>query len=152
FVDTLPGPETAPVLAKYESLHLAILRATDLDADRRFASIEEMADQLTALLHEIVALAKGTEMPRLPNYFSPQRGRFGAGADKAVDAGQVMAALPVPVVDARDPGAAVLATTSGTPPAQLERALELARTGVQQANRSSVEVPLRLVRASLEIG
>jgi serine/threonine-protein kinase PknG len=46
----------------------------------------------------------------------------------------------------------VLATTSGTPPAQLEHALNLARTGAQQANRSSVEVPLRLVRASLEIG
>ena len=64
----------------------------------------------------------------------------------------MIAALPVPVVDPTDPGAALLATTSGTPPAQLEHALELARTGAQQANRSSVEVPLRLVRASLEIG
>jgi serine/threonine-protein kinase PknG len=152
FVETLPGPEAAPVLAKYESLHLAILRATDRDADRRFASMEEMADQLTGVLHEIVALDKGTEQPRMSNYFSPQRGIFGASAEKAVDAAQVINALPVPVVDARDPGASLLATTSGTPPAQLERALEIAKTVAQQANRSSVEVPLRLVRASLEIG
>ena len=31
FVDQLPGPDTVPVLAKYESLYRAILRATDPD-------------------------------------------------------------------------------------------------------------------------
>jgi serine/threonine-protein kinase PknG len=112
----------------------------------------EMADQLTGVLHEVVAADSETDRPRMSKHFSPQRGIYGAGADQPVDAAAVIAALPVPVVDPTDPGAAVLATTSGTPPAQLEHALELARTGAQQANRSSVEVPLRLVRASLEIG
>lgn len=152
FVEQLPGPATAPVLAKHESLHLAILRATDRDPARRFQSMEELADQLTGVLYEIVAVDKDAEQPRMSSNFSPQRGIYGAGADKPVDAAQVIAALPVPVVDPSDPGAAVLATTSGTPPAQLEHALHLARTGAQQANRASVEVPLRLVRASLEIG
>jgi len=152
FVEQLPGPATVPMLAKHESLYLAILRATDRDETRRFASMEELADQLTGVLHEIAAVNKDTERPRMSSFFSPQRGIFGAGADKPVDAAQVIAALPVPVVDPTDPGAAVLATTSGTPPAQLEHALNLARTGAQQANRASVEVPLRLVRASLEIG
>jgi serine/threonine-protein kinase PknG len=152
FVEQLPGPETVPVLAKHESLYLAIMRATDDDADRRFASMEELADQLTGVMHEIAAVNKDAEHPRMSSYFSPQRGIYGAGADKLVDAAAVLAALPVPVVDPSDAGAAVLATTSGTPPAQLEHALALARTGAQQANRSSVEVPLRLVRASLEIG
>ena len=64
----------------------------------------------------------------------------------------VIAALSVPVVDPNDTGAALLATTSGTPPAQLEHALYLARGGANQGRSSSVEVPLRLVRASLEIG
>ena len=114
--------------------------------------MEELADQLTGVLHEIVAVESDTAQPRMSKHFSPQRGIYGAGGDKPVDAAEVIAALPVPVVDANDPGAAVLATTSGTPPAQLEHALDLARTGAQQANRSSVEVPLRLVRASLEIG
>src|SRR5215207_11365664 len=152
FVDQLPGPDTVPVLAKHESLYRAILRATDVDPARRFPSMEELADQLTGVLHEIVAMQSETPQPRMSKHFSPQRGIYGAGEGGAVDAAAVIAVLPVPVVDATDPGAAVLATTSGTPPAQLEHALNLARTGAQQANRSSVEVPLRLVRASLETG
>jgi serine/threonine-protein kinase PknG len=88
----------------------------------------------------------------MSSYFSPQREVYGAGRDVAVRPGRVIAALPVPVVDPTDPGAAVLATTSGTPPAQLEHALHLARGGANQGSSSSVEVPLRLVRASLELG
>jgi serine/threonine-protein kinase PknG len=152
FVEQLPDPASTPVLAEHESLYRAILRATDRDPARRFASMEELADQLTGVLYEIVAVDKDTTQPRMSSHFSPQRGIYGAGADKPVDAAQVIAALPVPVVDPNDPGAAVLATTSGTPPAQLEHALDLARTGARQANRSSVEVPLRLIRASLELG
>jgi serine/threonine-protein kinase PknG len=152
FVDQLPSPATAPVLAEHQSLYLAILRATDRDPARRFSSVEELADQLTGVMHEIAAADSDAPQPRMSSYFSPQRGIYGAGADKPVDAAEVIAALPVPVVDPGDPGAAILATTSGTPAAQLEHALELARTGAQQANRTSVEVPLRLVRAALEIG
>jgi serine/threonine-protein kinase PknG len=69
-----------------------------------------------------------------------------------VDPDDVIAALPVPVVDPSDPGAAVLATTSGTSPAKLEHALSLARSGAHEGSSSSIEIPLRLVRASLEIG
>jgi len=152
FVEQLPGPETVPLLAKHESLHRAILRATDRDPGYRFQSMDELADQLTGVLHEIVAAESGTPQPRMSRYFSPQRGIYGAGIDVPVAPEDVIAALPVPVVDPTDPGAAILATTSGTPAAQLEHALILAKTGAQQANRSSIEVPLRLVRASLEIG
>jgi serine/threonine-protein kinase PknG len=152
FVEQLPGPATVPVLAKHESLHRAILRATDQDPARRFSSMEELADQLTGVLHEIVAIDSGTPQPRMSNHFSLQHGIYGAGLDGPVDVAELIAALPVPVVDPNDPGAAVLATTSGTPPAQLEDALELARGGAKQANKSSIEIPLRLVRASLETG
>jgi serine/threonine-protein kinase PknG len=152
FVEQLPGPVTVPVLAKYESLYRAIQRATDPDPEQRFSSIGEMADQLTGVLHEIVATDTNVAQPRSSNYFSPQRAVFGAGKDVPVESDDVIAALSVPVVDPTDPGAAVLATTSGTPPAQLEHALHLARGGGNQAKSSSVEVPLRLVRASLEIG
>jgi serine/threonine-protein kinase PknG len=152
FVEQLPGPATVPVLAKHESLYRAILRATDPDPERRFASMAEMADQLTGVLHEIVAADTNTAQPRMSNYFSPQRAVYGAGRDVAVEPADVIAALSVPVVDPTDSGAALLATTSGTPPAQLEHALHLARGGVNQAKSSSVEIPLRLVRASLEIG
>ncbi|MFN8072660.1 MAG: tetratricopeptide repeat protein [Mycobacterium sp.] len=148
-VDRLPGPESAPVLARHESLHLAILRATDPNHERRFSSMEELADQLTGVLHEIVAAERGTVLPRRSTLFSPQRAVFGTGRDVPVDPEHVIAALSVPVVDPTDPGAALLATTSGTPAAQLEQALELAET---DGDRSSLEVSLRLVRASLEMG
>lgn len=152
FVDELPGPDTVPVLAAYESLHRAILRATDVDPLRRFASIEEMADQLTGVLHEIASTDTGVARPRQSNYFSPQREVYGAGRDASVKPARIIAALPVPVVDPTDSGAALLATTSGTTPARLEHALDLARGGTNQGASTSVEVPLRLVRASLELG
>ena len=152
FVEQLPGPATVPVLAEHESLYRAIVRATDPDPAQRFSSIEELTDQLTGVLHEIAAADSGTEQPRMSKYFSPQRAVFGASRSTAMDPAHVIAALSVPVVDPNDPGAAVLATTSGTPPAQLENALSLASRAAPRGNRFSVEIPLRLVRASLEIG
>jgi serine/threonine-protein kinase PknG len=152
FVDELPGPDTVPVLAKHESLYRAILRATDPDPERRFSSMEELADQLTGVLHEIAAADRETEQPRMSSFFSPQREVYGTGREVPDDPADVIAALPVPVVDPTDPGAAVLATTSGTPIAQLEHVLYRARGAEHQRDSSSLEVPLRLVRASLEIG
>jgi len=105
------------------------------------------------VLHEIASADSDTARPpRMSNYFSPQRGVFGGGRDVPVDPDDVIAALPVPVVDPSDPGAAVLATTSGTSAAKLEHALSLARSGAHVGSSSSIEIPLRLVRASLEIG
>ena len=152
FVEQLPGPDTAPVLAKHESLYRAILRATDPDPERRFTSMEEMADQLTGVLHEIAAAEGAKSRSRASSFFSPQRAVFGTDWETPVEPVDVIPALPVPIVNPIDPGAAALATTSGTPPAQLEHALHLATGGADQGFGSSVEVPLRLVRASLEIG
>ena len=150
-VDQLPGPETVPVFAEHESLYRAILRATDTDPGRRFDSMAEMADQLTGVLHEIVAADTGIPQPRMSSHFSPRRAIYGEGLDVVMTPSSVIAALGVPKVDASDPGAALLATTSGTPTAQLEQALQLAADGAHRRG-GSVEVPLRLVRASLELG
>jgi serine/threonine-protein kinase PknG len=152
FVDALPGPDTEPVLARYESLYRTILRATDPEPARRFSSMEEMADQLTGVLHEIASTDTNVPQPRMSTYFSPQREVYGAGREASVKPSRVIAALPVPVVDPTDQGAALLATTSGTPSAQLEHALHLARGGANQGKGTSVEIPLRLVRAALEMG
>lgn len=147
--DPLAGPEAEPVFAKHESLYRVITRAIAKDSGRRFDSMAEMADQLTGVLHEIVASETGAPQPRMSSYFSPQRAIYGAGVDVTLTPAAVIAALGVPKVDANDPGAALLATTSGTPTAQLEQALQLVDSAQK---RSSVEVPLRLVRASLELG
>ena len=112
----------------------------------------ELADQLTGVLHEIAAADSGTPHPRLSTHFSPQRAIYGGGWDVPLTVASVIAALGVPRVDASDPGAALLATTSGTPPAQLEQTLHARRRRIQPRRSNSVEVPLRLVRASLELG
>jgi serine/threonine-protein kinase PknG len=153
YVDNpLPGPSTEPLFARHDSLYRAILRATDAEPERRFESMEVLADQLTGVLHEIAAADTGTPKPRTSAHFSPQRGIFGGGVAVAPTPVSVVAALGVPKVDANDPGAALLATTSGTPPAQLEQALALAFDASFLHGGSSIEVPLRLVRASLELG
>jgi serine/threonine-protein kinase PknG len=151
-VQGLPERATVPAFEKYESLYLAIRRATDPDPAQRFPSMTEMADQLTGVLHEIVSTESGVVQPRTSNHFSPQRTAYGVGRDTPQVPQDVIAALSVPVVDPNDSGAALLATTSGTPPAHLEYALDVARGGVRQGDRTSVEIPLRLVRTSLEIG
>jgi serine/threonine-protein kinase PknG len=151
FTEQLPGPDDVPVFAQHESLYRAIRRATDFEPERRFPSMDELADQLTGVLHEIAAADTGHPKPRLSSHFSPQRAIYAAGWDVALSTESVIAALGVPRVDANDPGAALLATTSGTPPAQLEQTLEHA-VGGENHRSNSVEVPLRLVRASLEIG
>ncbi len=150
-LDPLPGRDEVPVFAKHESLYRAILRATDTDPAKRFASMDELADQLTGVLHEIAAADSGHPQPRLSTHFSPQRAIYGAGWDVPLTVASVIAALGVPRVDPSDPGAALLATTSGTPPAQLEQTLHHA-VGESNHRTNSIEVPLRLVRASLELG
>lgn len=150
-VEQLPGPADVPVFKKHESLYRAILRATDSDPAKRFPSMAELADQLTGVLHEIAAADSGQPQPRLSTHFSPQRAIYGAGWDVPLTVTSVIAALGVPRVDANDPGAALLATTSGTPPPQLEQTLAHA-VGESTRRSNSVEVPLRLVRASLELG
>jgi serine/threonine-protein kinase PknG len=151
FAGQLPGPESVPVFAQHESLYRAILRANDSAPERRFPSMDELADQLTGVLHEIAAADTDHPQPRISSHFSPQRAIYAAGWDVALSTESVIAALGVPRVDANDPGAALLATTSGTPPAQLEQTLEHA-VGGENHRSNSIEVPLRLVRASLEVG
>ena len=116
-----PRPRNTPVLAKHESLYRAIIRATDPDPGRRFASMDELADQLTGVLHEIVT-SDGTAVPqRMSSALQPAaRASMEPAETRHSDPAEVIAALSVPVVDLTDPGSAVLATTSGTPPAELE--------------------------------
>ncbi len=54
----LPPPRDAGVLARWESLHRFLLKATAFHRDDRFQSADEMADQLTGVLREIVAVTE----------------------------------------------------------------------------------------------
>ncbi|MCC9306336.1 serine/threonine-protein kinase PknG [Kitasatospora sp. RB6PN24] len=156
--DELPGPEEVPVFAQYESFYRLLVRATDPDPSRRFASAEEMADQLTGVLREILALTDGQPRPSLSTLFGPELrvvdteliadGATGTpGTPRLVvpDAAASALALPVPRVDPGDPNAGFLAALMATRPDDVLSALGTAA-------QFSPELALRRVRALTELG
>jgi serine/threonine-protein kinase PknG len=148
---SLPPPEQAPLLAQRESYHRLLRKATDPVPERRFASAEEMREQLLGVLREVLATADGQPRPAVSTWFTPPRHTFGAelGAlpppkdpPRAVAWDKVAAALPAPQVEATDPAAGFLATLGAIPPAELVNALLAAPV-------DSPEVSLQLVAARI---
>ncbi|MFI5723381.1 tetratricopeptide repeat protein [Streptomyces cyaneofuscatus] len=72
FVDSLPDPDNIEVFRTYESFYRLLVRATDPDPGRRFASASEMAEQLTGVLREVVALQSGRPRPALSTLFGTE--------------------------------------------------------------------------------
>ncbi|MFG3123263.1 tetratricopeptide repeat protein [Streptomyces sp. NPDC048201] len=174
YADSLPDPDTIEVFHRYESFYRFLVRATDPDPARRFASAQEMADQLTGVLREVVSLSTGQPRPALSTLFGPEVrvtdtelfpaldgdvSRLGARAlpgpgrppvsppalVRPVDTPAAALALPVPLVDSNDPDAGFLAGLSASAPGELISALEA-------APGQGVETRLRRVRARLEHG
>ncbi|WP_157874445.1 serine/threonine protein kinase, partial [Streptomyces sp. AcH 505] len=72
FVDSLPDPDHIEVFRSYESFYRLLVRATDPDPARRFSSAQEMAEQLTGVLREVVAVQTGRPRPALSTLFGPE--------------------------------------------------------------------------------
>ncbi|GHC43023.1 serine/threonine protein kinase [Streptomyces flavofungini] len=72
FVDSLPDPDNIEVFRTYESFYRLLVRATDPDPARRFGSAQEMAEQLTGVLREVVAVQSGRPRPALSTLFGPE--------------------------------------------------------------------------------
>ncbi|MEU4656742.1 tetratricopeptide repeat protein [Streptomyces sp. NPDC023723] len=72
YVDSLPDPDTIEVFRQYESFYRLLVRATDPDPNRRFATAQEMAEQLTGVLREVVSLQSGRARPALSTLFGPE--------------------------------------------------------------------------------
>ncbi|MFJ4967952.1 tetratricopeptide repeat protein [Streptomyces sp. NPDC088755] len=72
FVDSLPDPDNIEVFRTYESFYRLLVRATDPDPAQRFASASEMAEQLTGVLREVVALQTGRPRPALSTLFGTE--------------------------------------------------------------------------------
>jgi serine/threonine-protein kinase PknG len=163
-------PEDDPVLATYDSYARLLRRAIDPDPRRRFGSAEEMSTQLLGVLREVVAHDTGAPRPGLSTVFSPSRSTFGvelllAHTDVYLDglvhaekltAPEIVTALPVPLVDPSDVGAAVLSATVLSQPVQTLDSLRAARHGTLDSEgidfTESVELPLMEVRALLDLG
>ena len=75
-------PDGVPLLEQQESFARLLRRGTDADPDRRFASAGEMAEQLTGVLREVLAVADGTPRPAFSTMFSPElQAVLAGGAD-----------------------------------------------------------------------
>ncbi|MGC4980769.1 tetratricopeptide repeat protein [Streptomyces sp. DT193] len=116
FVDSLPDPDNIEVFRQYESFYRLLVRATDPDPARRFASAQEMSEQLTGVLREVVSLQTGRARPALSTLFGPETRvtdteLFGKAAEDVSRLG----ARVVPV-RTRKGAAALPAGTNGTGP------------------------------------
>ncbi|WP_240799362.1 serine/threonine protein kinase, partial [Streptomyces sp. A0958] len=142
FVDSLPDPDNIEVFRTYESFYRLLVRATDPDPARRFASAAEMAEQLTGVLREVVSLQTGRPRPALSTLFGAElrvtdtelfaaptgevsllgaRGAASGGSGffgrRRGTAGAPAHSSPVPPAAATPPGGAPGALPAGPPPA-----------------------------------
>ncbi|MFE3519380.1 tetratricopeptide repeat protein [Streptomyces sp. NPDC059166] len=136
FVDSLPDPDNIEVFRRYESFYRLLVRATDPDPARRFSSAAEMAEQLTGVLREVVALQTGRPRPALSTLFGTETrvtdtvlfpelpgdvsllGARTGGGGRLRRRGRA-AALPAPaapVLPAQPPGPAARAVVPGAGP------------------------------------
>ena len=167
FKHRLPDPSAVPLLAEQESFYRALRRSTDPDPDRRFESASDMAEQLTGVLREVVAVADQQPRPAFSALFSPELraigvaatmldGQAGAGAPHpAPPAAEIVAGLPIPQVDSGDPAAGYLATLSTLDSAQRITALSEAiagGAGVPPGAADSAETRLALIRELIVTG
>ncbi|ROP35389.1 serine/threonine-protein kinase [Saccharothrix texasensis] len=144
YKESLPEPAEQPLLRRHDSLHRFLLRATHRDPEQRFASAEEMAEQLTGVLREVLAQQDGLPRPGVSRQFTPERRAF--GTEGGLDVRAAATGLPVPQVDTSDAAAGFLATAATTgDPDQVVAALRAAPV-------QTVEVRLQVVRALIEAG
>jgi serine/threonine-protein kinase PknG len=145
---SLPGPDTEPLLARHESYHLLLRRATHPSPAHRFASADEMADQLEAVLREVRAAEEGRPCPGLSSVFGPEVKAVGAGPDgfpaAPTDRQAWALSLPDTLVDPADRYASRLGSAAVGGPRRLLQALD-------SLPDSSRETRVRAVRARLEL-
>jgi serine/threonine-protein kinase PknG len=177
YAHSLPDPAQVPLLAENESFLRALRRATHPDPALRFASADEMAEQLTGVLREVVAVSDGRPRPAFSALFSPEVQAIGVAATRGDDAevvpqapaapnswrpgwdgyrlpspAEVVAGLPVPQVDSTDPAAGFLATLSTLEPEQRTATLSaavLSEGRMPPEVAGSVETRLALARACI---
>ncbi len=109
----------------------------------------------------MLATADGVPRPFFSTVFSPEGDAVGTGASGIAQAlttpapAEVVAGLPLPLVDRADPAAGYLATFAGLAPDQRVAALTQAVTGdpaVPQQVTESTETRLALIRARIDAG
>ena len=74
-------PDGVPLLGEQESFARLLRRATHTEPGRRFGSAGEMAEQLTGVLREVLAVADRVPRPSFSTLFSPEVQAIGTDPD-----------------------------------------------------------------------
>ena len=160
----IPTPTTEPLFRRYISLYRLIARCCAPNRDDRFDSVTQLEAQLLGVLREVLAIRDGRTFPAQHSLFSPQRRTFGTKhvvfrTDQLIDGitrtvtitpQEVNIALPVPLVDATDPGAATLQSTTYSEPSETLAALRQALA--EDRHPDSIEIPFAVARTLLDLG
>jgi serine/threonine-protein kinase PknG len=146
YLDRLPTPQEVPLFARHESFYKLLQRATHADPGLRFGSADQMAQQLTAVLREVLSLEEGKAHPGASAMFGPEV-RVPSTTALSPEPAAVVRALPVPLVDRDDPGAQFLAGLGAVDLGDQRVALE----NSPLLDRSQ-EIQLRLVLAATAAG
>ncbi len=139
YADRLPAVEDTPLFQRYDSLYRVIAKATAPNPDDRFQTVDELRDQLLAVLREVVAIdgpgAAARQSTPSPLFGPPTM----TGGTLEWDE------LPTLVVDQSDEQAAWLGGVSVSDPAQRLEVLA-------EAPAQTVEVQLASIRAAVDAG
>ncbi|MDR7330346.1 serine/threonine protein kinase [Corynebacterium guangdongense] len=164
YAEGLPSPTDEPQFRRFLSYYRLLQRATHPEPAKRFRSVAELETQLYGVLREVIALRDGVQHPAQHSLFSPQRTTFGTKhlvfrTDQLIDgiertskvtSEEVVAALPTPLIDRSDVGAALLSGSSYAEPLE---ALETLRQATQTPEyEHSAEIPFGVVRTMLDLG
>jgi serine/threonine-protein kinase PknG len=145
FVKGLPPVEDTPLFQEYDSLYRVLLKSTAENPNDRFQSVDELRDQLLAVLREIVAEEKSELRTSSGNTGAARASTPSAlfGAPTATGTTLEWNELPPLIVDGSDPAAAWLGSLSTADPTQRLAALDA-------APENTVEVELARARAAIE--
>jgi serine/threonine-protein kinase PknG len=154
---SLPGPEEVAVFGRYESFYRFLVRATEPEPEHRFTSVAQFAEQLAAVLREVVAFDSVSEPvpggrplrdrpPSVPSrLFTAEQGTTRADPLAAWEPAAAALALPRPRADDGDPLADFLAGGSGAD-------IDVALAQLRGAPGGSATVTLYSVLADIDRG
>ncbi|WP_159944857.1 MULTISPECIES: serine/threonine-protein kinase [unclassified Nocardiopsis] len=150
---SIPPRETVPLLQRHESFDRLLRRATHREPELRFHDADDMADQLTGVLREVLSDLEGVPHPAASTLFGgenvtvgPDLGVHNADRMLAPPAPTDAAALlPVPLIHQGDPAAQHLRGFQALPPEELVPAL-------RTMPAPSPETLLMLARALITVG
>jgi serine/threonine-protein kinase PknG len=143
----LPGPAAEPMLARHDSFHRFLLKATASRPEDRFQSADDMAEQLHGVLREVVVVNQGTTHPVVSNLFGGDLQPMHADADSL---GPDWRHLPSLRLNPADPSATLVLNAMILDP---ERQVGVLREAIEQGQAQATgEAGLGLARALIEVG